>query len=196
MVNRVAEQNHRIDSHHPNCVGCQMRMKVVGFNGAEKAIGVARDGNKTKDATEVFKNLRSQGYWNLRERLNPANPENTLIGLPRNSDLAAQLSCIKWRTGSDGRKEVEPKIGLSLNKGGTANWGIKRRLGFSPDLADATMYVVWGLDRVAGQVFAGVGGSTAKPQVQGDERFKTASLPDSGIFMDGVMVGGGLDGVE
>lgn len=205
MVNRVAEQNNRVESHHPNCVGCTTPIKVMGLNGAERADGVVREGNKVRDAHEVFANLRSQMYWNLRERLNPANPPETLIGMTRgttpeeieiSSNLAAQLSCIKWRTGSNGKKEVEPKIGVSLNKGGTANWGIKRRLGFSPDMADGTVYLVWGFDRIgAGKFQAPEATPAGAPASEGD-KFRTAKAGDHGVFMDGVIAQGGLDGVE
>ena len=82
-------------------------------------------------------------------------------------NLAAQLSCMKWRTASNGKKEVEPKIGVSLNKGGSANWGIKRRLGFSPDMADSVMYLVWGMDRVSGGQFSAAEAADAARAEQG-----------------------------
>lgn len=191
MVNRVAEQTNRIDSHNRSCVGCEVPIKVTGLNGAEKAQGRVMDGNVMKDAEEVFKNLRSQMYWNLRESLNPAN--GNLIGLTRDADLSAQLSAIKWRTGSDGRKEVEPKIGLSLAKGGTAQWGIKRRLGFSPDRGDGVCYAVWGAARaVHGEYVAPADGKQA---VAVGDKYQTARETGD-VFQDGIEVGGGLDGVE
>lgn len=199
MVNRIAEQDNRLAGHHHECVGCQKPISVVGLNGAETPIGRVLDGGKMKDAKDLFVNLRSQMYWNLRERLDPANDPATLISLPRDTDLSAQLSCIKWRTNSAGKREVEPKIGLSLAKGGTANWGIKRRLGFSPDKADGTCYVVWGrANNVAGVFQAPVEGAarSAKPQ-DAAAKFQTAGDDaESGVFMDGIQDGGGLDGVD
>lgn len=199
MVNRIAEQTNAVPSHVRGCAGCDAPIKVLGLNGAESPQGRVQDGNKVKDADVVFVNLRSQMYWNLRERLDPANPPETLIGLTRNSDLSAQLSAIKWRTRSDGKREVEPKIGLSLAKGGSANWGIKRRLGFSPDQADATCYVVWGATRNGPATYeAPVDGQRTRiiDTVASRSDFQTAETDSSGVFMDGVPDGSGLDGVE
>ncbi len=195
MVNRIAEQTNRSEEHSRHCVGCQAPIKVQGLNGAEKPQGRFLDGNKVKDATDVFTNLRSQMYWNLREKLNPANPPATLIGLTRNSDLSAQLSAIKWRTNSAGKKEVEPKIGLSVAKGGSANWGIKRRLGYSPDQADAVCYAVWGSERPAGGSHTAPVEGKAGRIAESSSDFQTAEA-DSGVFMDGMQEGSGLDGVD
>ena len=199
MVNRVAEQNHKNEHHHKHCNGCKEPIKVTGLNGAESAQGKVLEGGVTKDADQVFRNLRSQMYWNLRESLNPANAN--LIGITRgttpeevevSNSLAAQLSCIKWRTGSDGRKEVEPKIGTALAKGGSANWGIKRRLGFSPDLADGTCYLVWGLARAFHGEYSSIKHSADEPA-----HLDPALPPEpQGVFMDGIEAGSGLDGVD
>lgn len=160
----------------------QPGVKITGLKGSEDAEGVVLDGDKRRPAKEVFKNLRSQMYWNLRERLDPS--KKNLIGLTRDNDLTAQLSCIRFRVGSDGRIEVEPKIGTPLSKGGTKEWGIKRRLGFSPDKADAVKYAVWGSERIGG---GGVEASddSAAPQAT-EDKYMTAAEPEAVSFFDGI----------
>jgi phage terminase large subunit len=200
VIDRILEQNNAITGHKPGCRGCEENFKVEAVCGSEKAIGRVQDGGVWKEAEDVFKNLRSQIFWCLRESLNPANKD--LIGLVRDDDLAAQLSCIRWRVGSDGLKEVEPKIGTSLNTdgGGTSVWGIKNRLGFSPDKADSVSYANWGLMRTFhGEV------TTSDVEIKGGvvvqqstEKFQVAgALNPHGVMDGGIAIGdGGLDGVE
>jgi hypothetical protein len=195
VVNRLAEQTHKATGHRAGCRGCEERVKVEAVIGSEAPIGRVEHGGVMKDAVDVFKNLRSQVWWNLRESLNPANAN--LVGLTRDDDLTAQLSCIKWRIGSDGLIEVEPKLSPSgmVRAGGTAAWGIKQRLGFSPNKGDAVAYVVWGGARaVHGEYTPASGG--AVPRIEGSSDYQTAALPDAGAFVDGIPADGGLDGVN
>ena len=93
----------------------ELQCLAQGVNVAERA----------KDP-EQFKNLRSEVWWNLRERLDPnpaTNPEP--IGLPPNDNLLADLSGIKYKINSKGQIVVEPKDEM------------KKRLGRSPDIGDA-----------------------------------------------------------
>lgn len=190
VVNRIAEQTNEVKGHRRGCRGCEERLKVEAVKGSEEAVGMVMHGTEMRPANEVFKNKRSQIWWNTREALNPANAN--LIGLTRDDDLAAQLSCVKWRTGSDGRIEVEPKIGAALSKGGNSNWGIKRRLGFSPDKADAANNAIWGAARAVHGEFSAPGGAAATAHA-GTQAYPTAEMAEAGAFMDGVEVDGGLD---
>ena len=73
---------------------------------------------------EKFFNLRSELYWNLREMLDPENPN--AIALPPDDTLASQLSSIKYKiVDSGGKIKVESKDEMRSR-------GLK-----SPDRADA-----------------------------------------------------------
>jgi len=73
---------------------------------------------------DKFFNLRSELYWNLRELLNPENPN--ALALPPDDKLAAQLSSIRYKIiDSGGRIQVESKDQMRSR-------GLK-----SPDRADA-----------------------------------------------------------
>lgn len=84
----------------------------VGVNVAERAYDPER-----------FYNLRSEIWWNLRERLNPESDDP--ISLPPNDDLLSELASIKYKLTSRGSVQVEAKDAM------------KKRLGHSPDMADA-----------------------------------------------------------
>lgn len=95
---------------------------------AGKVIGVevGRTCEKPEDK-EQYLNLRAKGYWELRERFNPANPSEDSIDIdPTDEDLAAQLSAIKYKR-SAGRIQIESK--QEMMKRGIA----------SPDEADSVM---------------------------------------------------------
>lgn len=92
---------------------------VVAFNSSEHTD--ARD----KSGELGFVNLRSQGWWNLREMLDPASGE--LIALPPDDLLTGDLTAPHWRAVSGGRIQVESKD------------DIKKRLGRSTDDGDAVM---------------------------------------------------------
>ena len=85
---------------------------------AVKAVGF--DAGKRAFLPDRFTNLRSQGYWHLRKLL-----EENKLALPDNSALFEELLATRVIFGSDGRTAIESKD------------DIKKRLGRSPDLADA-----------------------------------------------------------
>ena len=89
-------------------------------NGGESAPG--------QDETFLleFLNYRAWLHWKLRNALNPENPNRIL--LPNNPRLFEQLCTIKWKSAGKGKIKVEEKE------------EIKKRLGYSPDEADAVMY--------------------------------------------------------
>jgi len=84
-----------------------------------KAFAAANAGSSSTDK-ERFVNARAQWFWSLRERF-----ESGDIDIENDDDLAAELADIRWRPDSRGRIQIEAKADM------------KRRLGKSPDLADA-----------------------------------------------------------
>jgi hypothetical protein len=129
----------------------EQQLPAIGVDCGEEAEGMVQHGDRWRPAKEVFVNKRSQMWWNLRDRLDPASREqNLLISLPADMELQAQLSAVKYRLTSDGRIEVEPKHASSTAASGSrSKWGLKNRLGYSPDKADAVVLAVWGADHCA-----------------------------------------------
>lgn len=81
-------------------------------------------GATTKDGNQPLFNVRAEMYWRFREALNPLSGEN--IALPRSATLKAQLTASRW----------EPRGTKILIESKEA---IKKRLGISPDEADAVV---------------------------------------------------------
>ncbi len=77
---------------------------------------------------EDFANLRSELWWNLRERLDP-NPKinPNPIALPKDDELLGDLCGVKYKIDSARRIKVEGKEDM------------KKRIGRSPDRADAVV---------------------------------------------------------
>lgn len=95
----------------------EQNCNVMPFNGSEKA-----------SDTVKYKNKRAESYWTMRELM-----EDALIDIdPDDLDLQAQLGAILWKNDSSGRIQVEAKE------------EIKKRLGVSPDHADAATMSVMG----------------------------------------------------
>ena len=94
----------------------ELKEPVTGVNVAESPVG-------NKDEDERYLNIRSQVWFMVREALNPDNPQ--AISLPKDMELQAELSSVKYGHDSAGRIKVESKEDM------------KKRLGKSPDKADA-----------------------------------------------------------
>jgi hypothetical protein len=75
---------------------------------------------------ERFVNRRAEMYWSLREAL-----RNNELALPPDAKLQAELTNIKYKLDSRGRYQIEAKD------------EIRKRLGRSPDRADALALAVW-----------------------------------------------------
>ena len=119
----------------------EMEHKVVAFGAGEATTATDASGELH------FRNLRSAAWWNLREELDPAN--SPLLALPPDDELTGDLTAPRWRVGSSGRIEVEPKDnGTGDDVVGGKKWGVKQRLGRSTDCGDAVVQVAW-LPRVA-----------------------------------------------
>lgn len=103
--------------------GRQVHAVVV----SEDAIGKWED----KDAKDHFQNLRAQVAWKLREALDPSNP--LAIALPKDLQMQAQMSAIKYKTNeTSGKIQIQPKKDM------------KKDLGYSPDKFDAIALANWG----------------------------------------------------
>ena len=98
--------------------GCQ----VVPMTGSEKATG--------RDLTGTFKfrNRRAEGWWRLREELDPAN--KSFVALPPDSQLLSDLTAPHYSIMEGNVIKVEPKP------------DIKKRLSRSPDRGDTIVYAM------------------------------------------------------
>ena len=85
----------------------------VGVNVAEKSSDVER-----------WHNLRAELWCNFRELL---DPEKNNIGLPPDDELLAELASVKYKVDAKGAIQIEAKEDM------------KKRLGHSPDRADAVV---------------------------------------------------------
>lgn len=85
----------------------------VGVNVAEKS-----------SDPERYHNLRAELWWNLRELL---NPEKEPIALPADDELLSELASVKYKVDARGAIQIESKEEM------------KKRLGHSPDRADAVV---------------------------------------------------------
>jgi hypothetical protein len=89
-------------------------------------MGVKDSTARTQDKQLRFTNVRSQAYWQFREALNPDQAGGSSIALPNDKELIAELCAPRFDVISRGIK-VEPKD------------EVKKRLGRSPDKADAVV---------------------------------------------------------
>ncbi len=114
-----------IDAMPPSALdiatGLGMRVQGVNFG----AGSVARD----KSGQFGFMNMRAELFWRLREALAPE--AETPLALPQDPELMQELTAARWSVQVSGIK-IEPKD------------DIKKRLGRSPDKADAVALAVWG----------------------------------------------------
>jgi hypothetical protein len=97
---------------------------VTPINNAEAGPGVDLSGKYS------FANLRAASYWRLREALDPLSGED--IALPDDRNLRVELAAPRYKI-KGGRIQVEPKE------------DIVKRLGRSPDRADAVVMAWWGV---------------------------------------------------
>lgn len=106
---------------------------TIGVNFGEGAYLVGQRGERIPitDRSEklTFANVRAAAYWMLREALDPTY--GAVVELPPDPKLLSDLCAPKWKL-SGGRILVEPKE------------DIVKRLGRSPDRADAVVLAWWG----------------------------------------------------
>lgn len=94
---------------------------AIGFNGAAASTAQTRDGSKLK-----FVNKRAEAWWRFREALDPSQEGGSIIALPNDPELRADLASPTFEITSRGVK-VESKD------------DIRERLGRSPDRGDAVV---------------------------------------------------------
>jgi hypothetical protein len=66
-------------------------IETVGYNGGMASTGVSRDGAKLK-----FKNKRAEAHWRLREALDPQQEGGSIIALPNDAELLADLCAVRF----------------------------------------------------------------------------------------------------
>lgn len=96
------------------------KSRLIAYNGANVGVG------RTQDKQLSFTNKRAQAYWQIREALDPSQLGGSPICLPPDRELLADLCAPTFRITPRGI-QVESKE------------DIKKRLGRSPDSADAVV---------------------------------------------------------
>jgi hypothetical protein len=108
----------------------EMGKRVNAINSAEKA-----------DDPERFYNRRAEMWWYVMGQI-----QSRELSYPHDDVLRRQLCSVRYKVvNSNGQIKLEPKEET------------KKRLGASPDRADAFVYGVWGLKDVLGQGYPSVG---------------------------------------
>ena len=102
-------------------IGVMRKLNMRPINFAEKSEATDKSG------TLRFINKRAECYWSFREALDPAT---STVALPPDAELEADLCAPRWSSQSNGIK-IEAKE------------DIKKRIGRSPDCADAVV-LSWG----------------------------------------------------
>lgn len=91
-------------------------IEAAAYNGAGASAGV------TLDAAKVpFANRRAEAFWRLREALDPAQEGGSIVALPPDNELKADLCAIRYentRTGFriEAKDEIRARIGRSPGK--------------------------------------------------------------------------------
>jgi hypothetical protein len=99
------------------------KVEFVKFNGATGSSA------RTKDGSLAFVNKRAEAYWRFREELDPDQPGGSVIALPPDPELRADLAAPTW--------SLKPN-GIVLE----SKEEIRKRLGRSPGKADAVVYAL------------------------------------------------------
>jgi len=93
-------------------------IRVVGFRGASASNA------RTRDRQLTFYNRRAEAWWRMREELDPNQNGGSVLALPTDASVKADLAAPRWELTARGIK-IEDK-----NE-------IRKRLGRSPDEGDA-----------------------------------------------------------
>lgn len=101
----------------------------IGFNGASGSSEQTRDGSKLK-----FRNKRAEAWWRFREALDPDQEGGSVIALPPDPELRADLAAPTW--------ELTPGGILLESKD-----KLRERLGRSPGKGDAVVMALSNGDR-------------------------------------------------
>lgn len=101
-------------------------------------VGMAPTDSETK---EKFFNLRAQVFWYLRTLFKPDKSGKSQISIPNDPELKKQLGEIRYKYSSERKIKIEPKEEM------------KKRLGTSPDKADALALAFFPADLLEGEMF-------------------------------------------
>lgn len=99
----------------------EQKHNVEAFQASQAAPGTDKTGELR------FLNRRAHAYWTLRELLDPAQEGGATLALPPDESLTEDLCSAKWTMTSAGRIVLESKE------------DVRKRLGRSPDMADAVV---------------------------------------------------------
>lgn len=99
------------------------QVEYVKFNGAVASAA------RTKDGSLGFVNRRAEAYWRFREALDPDQPGGSVIALPPDPELRADLAAPTW--------SLKPN-GIVLE----SKEDLRKRLGRSPGKGDAVVYAL------------------------------------------------------
>lgn len=95
-------------------------IEVVAFNGVGGSMA------RTKDGKLRFRNKRAEAVWKFREALDPSQEGGSVVALPPDAELKADLASYRWELTTGGIL-IEDKEKM------------KQRLGRSPDKGDAVI---------------------------------------------------------
>jgi len=121
---------------------------VTGFN-ASNAVTT-----RTADKSFGFKNKRAEAWWRFREALDPGQEGGSPVALPPDPLLFADLIAPQWKPVGKGEIQIEAKD------------DVKKRLGRSPDRADAVVMSWAEGQRMAIRKLTSPGMGGRQPQVK------------------------------
>jgi hypothetical protein len=94
------------------------------------------------DSKKKFHNLRAQVYWHLRKMFKPdSKTGKSQASIPDDPELKKQLEEIRYKYSSEKKIKIEAKDEM------------KKRLGYSPDKADAVALAYWDYSEVEPDFF-------------------------------------------
>lgn len=89
---------------------------------------------------EKFQNLRAEVFWHLRSLFRPDKNGQSQISIPNDEGLIKELQEIRYKYSSERKIKIEPKAEM------------KKRLGHSPDKADALALAFFNLTEMEPQM--------------------------------------------
>jgi len=84
--------------------------------------------------SDIYSNLKTEMWWHAREMFKAG-----IVSIPNDPILIRQLGAVRYMYRSNGKIMIEPKDDL------------KRRIGQSPDRADALIMMLWGTKFIRGE---------------------------------------------
>ncbi len=109
--------------------GVHSRLVEMGAASCSAKFSEGADGARDLTGEREFLNMRAYCYWAVRDALDPSLGGR--LALPPDDELAQELTAMRWETQSSGKIKIEPKD------------EIKKRIGRSPDRADAVALSFW-----------------------------------------------------